>query len=92
MLDVFSSVTGCPAARDAVILGAPAGSTPITRTPGRMPLMAAATPEMQTAAADRHVHGGDVRTLFDDLQPGRAGARNDPRMIERRHHRQTRAR
>ena len=46
MLAVCRSVTGRPAARDAVIFAAPAGSTPMTRTSGRVCLMAAATPAM----------------------------------------------
>jgi len=44
MLAVLSSGTGCPAARDAAIFAAPAGSTPITFTDGFVSLIAAATP------------------------------------------------
>ena len=45
ILEVRDNVTGLPASREALILGAPAGSTPTMRTSGRSPLSAADTPE-----------------------------------------------
>ena len=67
---------------------------PITAMPGRAAvdsLIAAATPDDQPAAADRHQDRADVGALIEDLQPERALAGDDPCMIERRHHRQARA-
>jgi hypothetical protein len=52
------------------------------------PLDGRSNARQQPAAADRHVHVGRVRQLVDDLQPERALPRDDPRMVEWRHHRQ----
>ncbi len=42
----------------------------------------------QPAAADRHDDRGHARALVEDLQPDRALARDDPFVVERRHHRE----
>src|ERR1044071_5485112 len=77
------STTGAPASTERFIASAPDGSTPMTVTRACDSLIAAATP-----AANRHDHSRDVRPLGKDLQTKRALTRDDPRMIERRHHRQ----
>ena len=45
----------------------------------------------QSAAANRHEHGGDVRALVEDFETSRALTGNDPLVIERRDHRQAAA-
>ena len=83
-----ASVTGWPASSDAFIAAAPAGSTPMTRTAGPRLLDRGRDAGGKAAAADRHEHRRDVRTLLEDLEPGRSLAGDDPLVIERRHHRQ----
>ena len=87
------SVTGAPARRAAVMLAAPAGSTPITRML-RMPLAEHRRhPGEQPAAADRH--HDDVRCpaeLVQDLQADGALPGDRAPVVERRHHRRARAR
>ena len=69
-------------------MAAPAGSTPITFDRGRGLLDRRGDAGDQPAAADRDEHRCDVRALLEDLEPERALARDDPFVIERRHHRQ----
>ena len=70
------------------IFGAPAGSTPTILTSRPRQLDRRGDAGDQSAAADRHEHRRDVRALLEDLEPGGALAGDDPRVIERRHHRE----
>ena len=89
MLAVFSSVTGWPAASDADIFAAPAGSTPTTRTRRRSLLDrrrdAGQSARRRPRARRPSSTSGHCSRIS---RPTRALAGDDPRMIERRHHRQ----
>ena len=81
-------MTGCCAASDADIRAAPSGSTPIDPNAAAHALHRRAHAGDQSAAAHRHEDRRRLRTLLENLQADRPGAGDDPRMIERRHHRQ----
>ena len=86
MVSTASSRTGAPASSEARIAAAPSASTPTTRTPGRTGQRGRDAGD-EAAAADRHHDRLDVGALVGDLEPDRALAGDDQRVVERRHER-----
>ena len=79
---IRSSSTTRPARRLAWRVGAPTGSTPTTRVPGRSALTAVATPEISPPPPIATSSEVGVRIVLDDLQADRALAGDHRRIGE----------
>ena len=77
--------TGRPAASEGVQDAQPAACTPITRMSGRSALIAMAMPESSPPPPSGTTTVSASRRLLEQLQADRALARDDRRVVERRH-------